>query len=523
MKKKTLIILLIIFLVVGCASLFMYFFNNFGQSKYTEEIVIKKADKLKIELKSFLNTAQNNLNHFRNDIKKQPSDSMNIQSLNQYFSEVIKENKLISAVVLSGNNKQYILVKEDKSWISTFDNELKDSLTIWHRYDENHIEISSWVDTYSFVFQKNTIKKLIDNMGSQDALWQVIERSTKEREDLAIHVMTVSGKMDINFVFAFVYSIKSIEDRLSYRSGGSNMILTLIGDETDVYFPFSVDMKLADSSGITLKTAVTKIIEKWRMTGDEKPQLFSFPFDEREYWTRIDTLSIKQDVSAFAYTVKESDLKQMEKDQDLKYVYFAALFFMLSIITAIFIKRRDKGGGLENLPQLTPLSSAEITSVLTEGETGNIEFKSSLRWDYREEKVNPILENVILKTISAFTNAEGGHLIIGVDDDGKVLGLENDYNSFKKQNLDYFELHIRKIINNQFGIAYGQSMLTFEFPEIDGKNICVITINPAFKPQFLNLKNKQGQMVEKFYVRVGNSSQEISSLEEINDYMKRRF
>ncbi|RLD25101.1 MAG: hypothetical protein DRI54_05425 [Bacteroidetes bacterium] len=523
MKKKTPVILLIIFLVAGGASLSLYFFNFLGQSKFTEEIVSNNADKLKIELKSFLKTAQNNIRHFKNDIKKQSSDSMNIQSLNQYFSEVLKKNKLISAVVLSGNNKQYILVKEDNSWISTFDNELKDSLTTWHRYDDNYSEISSWVDTYSFVFQENTIIELLKNRGSDKALWQVIERSTREREDLAIHVTTVSTKKDSNYVFAFVYSIKSIEERLSFQTGESNMLLTLIGDETDVYFPFSVDLQLTDSSGITLKTSVTKIVENWKNNGGGKPQLFSFPFAEREYWTRIDTLINEQDVSAFAYSVKESDLKKMEKDQDLKYVYLAGLFFLLSIIVAFIIKRSDKNGGAEKLPQLTSLGPSEIASILKEGETGNIEFKSSLRWDYREEKVNPSLENVILKTIAAFTNAEGGYLIIGVDDDGKVLGLENDYNSFKKQNLDYFELHIRKIINNQFGIAYGQSVLNIEFPEINGLNICVITINPAEKPKFLTIKNKQGQMVEKFYVRTGNSSQEITSLEEINEYMKRRF
>ena len=523
MKKKSLVILLIVFLVSGGASLFMYFFNFFGQPKFTEEIVSNNADKLKIELKSFLKTAQNNIHHFKYDIKKQPSDSMNIQSLNQYFSGVIKQNELISAVVLSGNNKQYILVKEDKSWISTFDNELNDSLTTWHRYDENHNEISSWVDTYSFVFQKSTIKELLKNKGNEETLWQVIERSTKEREDLAIYVTTVSGQMDKNFVFAFVYSIKSIEDRLSFQTGESNMLLTLMGDKTDVYFPLSVDMQLADSSGNTLRTKVMQIIDNWRKNKDGKPQLFSFPFAEREYWTRIDTLVNKQDVSAFAYTVKESDLKKMEKEQDLKYVYIATLFLIFSIIIGFIIKGNGRNGVTDKLPELTPLSQAEIASVLTEGETGNIEFKSSLRWDYREEKVNPLLENVILKTIAAFTNANGGHLIIGVDDDGKVLGLENDYNSFKKQNLDYFELHIRKIINNQFGIAYGQSMLNIEFPKINGLNICVITINPAIKPQFLTIKNKQGQMVEKFYVRVGNSSQEISSLEEINEYMKRRF
>ena len=80
MNKKTLVILLITFLIVGGASLFLYFFNSFGQSKFIEEIVSNNADKLKIELKSFLETSQNNIHHFKDDVKKQPSDSMNIQT-----------------------------------------------------------------------------------------------------------------------------------------------------------------------------------------------------------------------------------------------------------------------------------------------------------------------------------------------------------------------------------------------------------------------------------------------------------
>ena len=157
------------------------------------------------------------------------------------------------------------------------------------------------------------------------------------------------------------------------------------------------------------------------------------------------------------------------------------------------------------------------------GETENAEFKSSLRYDYRLEKENKILENVILKSIAAFANAKGGTLFIGIDDDMNILGLENDYNTLKKNDADYFELHIRKLINNQFGISFVNESLLLYFPEIEEKQICVIQINPSFSPLYIKTKDKQGQSIEKFYVRSGNASQQISSLKEINDYIKRHF
>jgi predicted HTH transcriptional regulator len=50
------------------------------------------------------------------------------------------------------------------------------------------------------------------------------------------------------------------------------------------------------------------------------------------------------------------------------------------------------------------------------------------------------LEKVISKTIAAFMNSEGDTLFIGVDDDdGNVVGLENDFQLLKKKNIYGFE------------------------------------------------------------------------------------
>lgn len=45
-------------------------------------------------------------------------------------------------------------------------------------------------------------------------------------------------------------------------------------------------------------------------------------------------------------------------------------------------------------------------------ESQNVEFKASWRDEY-------------LKVISAFVNTEGGKLMLGIDDEGKPIGLKN--------------------------------------------------------------------------------------------------
>ena len=41
------------------------------------------------------------------------------------------------------------------------------------------------------------------------------------------------------------------------------------------------------------------------------------------------------------------------------------------------------------------------------GESPTLEFKSSLRWDFREQQVNKALQRVIAKTAAGLMNSEG--------------------------------------------------------------------------------------------------------------------
>ena len=164
-----------------------------------------------------------------------------------------------------------------------------------------------------------------------------------------------------------------------------------------------------------------------------------------------------------------------------------------------------------------------IEEIIAAGEDEYHEFKATLRWDIRESRVNKLLEEVVLKTIAAFNNKEGGMLVIGASDDGEVIGLENDYNSLKDGDKDKFELHIRNLLNNAYGKEFTANNLTITFPLIDEKEICIVEIIKGNKPLYTAMTDNSGQKREKFFIRSGNSSQELTSLPEITSYIKNHF
>lgn len=173
--------------------------------------------------------------------------------------------------------------------------------------------------------------------------------------------------------------------------------------------------------------------------------------------------------------------------------------------------------------QMVITEEEKVKQMIILGENLYCEFKSSMRWDYNEEAPSKTLEHVIMKSISAFSNSDGGTLLVGVRDDGEILGLEKDYTCLKEEGKDYFELHLRTLLSNMFGVAYPVSNIKVDFPKINGNEICRINIRPGDKPLYITSNEKGSGKTEKFFVRSGNSSRQISSLKEITDYVMQRF
>ena len=151
------------------------------------------------------------------------------------------------------------------------------------------------------------------------------------------------------------------------------------------------------------------------------------------------------------------------------------------------------------------------------GENDRVEFKSSLRWDRREERVNKNLERVVAKTLAGFLNAKGGTLLIGVDDAGAASGLAADYDSLKRKDRDGFWQHLQQVIARDLGDSVSPSFLTVTFNEIDGHDVCHVSVDPSDHPVYVD---EQQQAV--FFLRAGNGTRPLP-VDEAVQYVQHRW
>jgi hypothetical protein len=155
-----------------------------------------------------------------------------------------------------------------------------------------------------------------------------------------------------------------------------------------------------------------------------------------------------------------------------------------------------------------------IQDLISESESTVLEFKSSLRWDYHQGKPTNAVELAVVKTLAAFLNTDGGTLIIGVDDDGNILGLDKDYHSFRKKDRDGFELHVTRLVSDKLGKRFCQYIQP-TFHSISGLDVCRIDVDVSPDPVYVGEE-------DAFYIRTHNSTQELSAKEAF-DYIRRRW
>ena len=166
----------------------------------------------------------------------------------------------------------------------------------------------------------------------------------------------------------------------------------------------------------------------------------------------------------------------------------AAVALVVVVIVSLIVAYLHPRPGLE-----------PIAEVAKRGESDSLEFKSSARWNMRAGKRDDAMETVIAKTVAAFMNSGGGTLLIGVDDDGRLIGLGPDYATLKTPDADRFELWIRDLWGQRLGTnAAALPLLDFaEASDPQGgyerQEVCRVTIPPSTRPVYLKGPKGKGE------------------------------
>lgn len=169
------------------------------------------------------------------------------------------------------------------------------------------------------------------------------------------------------------------------------------------------------------------------------------------------------------------------------------------------LKERLAGGFLT-------YSEAELKGMVASGEGVQLEFKSTLRWNLATDKADRKIENQCLKTIAAFLNSDGGVLLVGVDDEGRALGLARDQFATEDKLL----LHWNNLLKAHLGVEF-MHLVRSAVQDIDGQRALVVQSLRSTRPVFFRRENE-----ESYFVRTGNGTQALKP-SEVLAYIEQRL
>ncbi len=151
-------------------------------------------------------------------------------------------------------------------------------------------------------------------------------------------------------------------------------------------------------------------------------------------------------------------------------------------------------------------------------ESKTLEFKSSLRWNLKEDRNDDAhVTYAVLKTIAAFLNTEGGDLLIGVADDRTVLGIEHD----QLENDDKFMRHLIQTVRNVLGDRAG-TCVDPRMQIVQAKTVCLVSCQRSPEPVFLKWNGAETHPRGDFYVRSGPRTDRLSPAS-AQEYIRTRF
>ena len=169
-----------------------------------------------------------------------------------------------------------------------------------------------------------------------------------------------------------------------------------------------------------------------------------------------------------------------------------------------------------SIARLSDEHDEEIAETITAGESRTVEFKSTLPVNLETGERDKRMGHAVLKNIAAFLNTDSGALVIGVDDDGNPLGLDNDgfLDKGKILDEDKMGLHLRNIVNSQIGANVWGSVHP-EFTSYRNKRVLVIRCDKSSFPVYVGKD-------DEFYIRTGPGATALRP-REITPYINSHF
>jgi len=137
------------------------------------------------------------------------------------------------------------------------------------------------------------------------------------------------------------------------------------------------------------------------------------------------------------------------------------------------------------------MDKEQILAIINGGENDEVEFKQDLG-----------NLQTLSKTICSLGNTKGGVIIFGIDNRRTLIGIEGDRDTIQQK------------ISSAAETIYPTPSINFDFATLDGKDLLVLAIQPAFQNSYFTY---QGAI----FVRVGSTTRRLEGLSQL-EFLRRK-
>ncbi|MCP4400929.1 MAG: ATP-binding protein, partial [bacterium] len=234
--------------------------------------------------------------------------------------------------------------------------------------------------------------------------------------------------------------------------GGEFVVVTGLYDP-DLYGSAQTGEALSAEAEHEARAVIAEFMKQWRQQNDSnKEAVEDVTMNGIQWWVGAKqiTLGTQHFWLGVAFPEKSvsSDIRREQKTMASVLIGTVALALIVLGIQLRFFLKTSKEIEAEYIQRQERKQG--ILQVIERGESTRLEFKSTIRWNLKTNKAGKGIEIAWLKTVAAYLNSEGGTLLLGVRDDGEVLGLEAD----NFQNEDRLLLHVNNLLKQHVGLEF---------------------------------------------------------------------
>lgn len=458
-----------------------------------------KTEQTMARLNNFVNPVISNLQLLRQWGERGIFESLEEEALENVLVPLLDQHiPHVSSLIMADSSGNYrYLRKEGDTWRdSTEKIRLDPREKTWFKGAVEELESREifWTEVYAL--------PLIESPGlASSVAWN------KRDESDTIQVVAFEIRLD---------DVKSMIDQLPLGTDGK--LLLIDEDYVREFTRFheaqtqKTDIVPVDSVNLIKHPEINNALTAWHRNDSLERQPIQFLTQGQTWWIEVDSILFRNEIHLGV--ILPDRLLQSEISRFsyvLLYVVLTALVLML-LIVIVFLRRYSRQAEtILTRKRYTDAPTDEIRALIQNGESSDLEFKSTLRWNLKTDKLDKNVELASLKNIVAFLNSEGGTLLVGIKDDGTILGVEKD--QFASE--DKYLLHFNNLIRRHIGLEFSQH-INFELKDLDSKKILVIDCEPSDNPVFLKHNS-----AEDFYVRVGPGSRKLTT-SKVLEYIENR-